>query len=63
MQTILNLLHHHLVIPHWHARALRTVRWDKFGQPAATPPFLRNRFFVTTWWHDAERAARLEANN
>jgi len=57
------LLHHHLVIPHWHARALRTVRWDKFGQPAATPPFLRNRFFVTTWWHDAERAARLEANN
>ena len=57
------LLHHHLVIPHWHARTLRTVRWDKFGQPAVTPPFLRNRFFVTTWWHDHERAARVETNN
>ena len=54
------LLWHHLVIPHWHSKSLRTVRWDKFGQPDATAPFLPNHFFVYTWWHDAERAARLK---
>ena len=56
------LLWHHLVIPHWHSKSLWTVRWDKFGMPEITAPFLRNRFFVYTWWHDSERAAPLHQN-
>ena len=54
------LLWGHYGIPTWHIRAFRTLRWDKFDRPGIMAPYAGDLFVVPlTWWHDAERAARL----
>ena len=51
------LLRGHYVIPGWYSRDYRLVYWDKFGKPAEPPK--NGLGFPHTWWHDADRAAKL----
>jgi hypothetical protein len=46
------------VIPHWHLSADRVLYWDKFSYPAVSP---KTGALLSTWWFDAEKAARLAA--
>ena len=53
------LLWNHYVIPDSHSRSYRLAYWNKFGRmPKPAPNGLG---FPDTWWWDAEKAARLEA--
>jgi microcin C transport system substrate-binding protein len=45
-------------IPHWYKASHWIAYWDLFGRPATKPRY--GRGVPETWWHDAERAARLE---
>ena len=45
-------------IPHWYKASHWIAYWDVFGRPATKPRY--GRGVPETWWHDAERAARLE---
>jgi microcin C transport system substrate-binding protein len=47
----------HYAVPEWNKDEHFVAMWDLFGQPAAKPAFA---FPVeTTWWFDAEKAARI----
>ena len=50
----------HYWIPHWFKASHNIVHWDKFGRPPVKPKY--DRGVVDTWWYDAEKAARLNAN-
>ncbi len=55
------LLWGHYTIPHWYSDSFRVVHWDKFGKPALSAPYTGDYFVMpSTWWYDAEKAARLE---
>ena len=45
------------VVPQWYLDYARTARWDRFGRPARLPEFSSG--FPTTWWYDAEKAAKI----
>lgn len=51
------LLWNHYVIPQWHIGYHRLAWWDKFGRPAVAPKY--GLGVPETWWHDAEKAARI----
>ena len=50
----------HYWVPQWFKAAHHVAYWDKFGQPAVKPRY--DRGIIDTWWHDAEKAARLKPN-
>lgn len=52
------LLWGHYVVPNWHINAFRVAYWDKFGRPSTSPKY---GLGLSTWWVDAEKAARIEA--
>ncbi len=45
-------------IPQWYNPTHRIAYWDVFGHPPAQPRYFRG--IPDTWWHDAERAAKIE---
>ncbi len=45
-------------IPHWHKASHWVAYWDVFSRPATKPRY--GRGVLETWWHDREKAARLE---
>jgi microcin C transport system substrate-binding protein len=45
-------------IPHWYKASHWIAYWDMFGRPAKKPRFARG--VLETWWHDRDRAAKLE---
>ena len=49
----------HYWVPHWYKAAHNLAFWDKFGWPAVKPKY--DRGALTTWWYDAEKAAKLAA--
>ena len=51
------LLWHFYMIPLIGVEGPRVVYWDKFGRPPFDAEFRTS--FPDTWWHDAEKAARL----
>ncbi len=48
----------HYVVPHWHIPHDRLAYWNKFSRPAVVP---MKGTSVSTWWYDADKAAKLEA--
>lgn len=52
------LLWNHFVVPHWHSPEQRVVYWDIFSRPEKLAS--RDVAFFTTWWFDAEKAAKLK---
>ncbi len=50
------LLWNHYVVPGWTAPYSRMARWDRFSHPEPLP--LLSSGFPTTWWYDAEKAAK-----
>lgn len=53
------LLWNNYVVPHWHSPEQRVVYWNVFSRPKELPS--RDVAFFTTWWFDAEKAAKLKA--
>ena len=47
----------HYWVPHWYKAAHNLAFWDKFAWPAIKPKY--DRGALTTWWYDADKAARL----
>jgi microcin C transport system substrate-binding protein len=45
-------------IPHWYKASHWLAFWDVFGRPAEKPRYARG--IPDTWWHDRDKAARLE---
>ncbi len=45
-------------IPHWYKASHWVAYWDVFGRPAAKPAYARG--IPETWWHDRDRAAKIE---
>jgi microcin C transport system substrate-binding protein len=45
-------------IPHWYKPSHWIAYWDVFGRPPAQPRFARG--IPETWWHDADKAAKIE---
>jgi microcin C transport system substrate-binding protein len=45
-------------IPHWHKASHWFAYWDVFSRPATKPRY--GRGVLETWWHDRDKAARLE---
>ncbi len=41
------LLHNYYVIPNWHVRTFRIVRWNKFGRPDIMPKYSLG---LDNWW-------------
>jgi microcin C transport system substrate-binding protein len=52
------LLWNHYVVPQWTYGKTRTARWDRFGRPAELPKY-GSPAFLTIWWWDAEKAAKI----
>jgi microcin C transport system substrate-binding protein len=51
----------HYWIPHWYKATHRIAYWDVFGWPEVTPRYGRSTpGNPETWWHDRDKAARLE---
>jgi microcin C transport system substrate-binding protein len=50
----------HYWVPHWYRPYHYIAYWDKFGRPAVKPRYERG--IIHTWWHDAEKAAKLKSN-
>jgi microcin C transport system substrate-binding protein len=48
----------HYWIPHWYKPAHWLAYWDVFNRPATKPRYARGA--PDTWWHDAEKFAKLE---
>ena len=44
-------------IPHWYKASHWIAYWDVFGRPAVKPRYSRG--IPETWWHDADKAAKL----
>ena len=51
------LLWNHYVIPQFTYNKTRAARWDRFGRPEKLPEY-GSSAFPTTWWWDAQRAAK-----
>lgn len=49
----------HYWVPHWYKAAHHLAFWNKFSWPAIKPKY--DRGVIQTWWHDAEKAAKLAA--
>ncbi len=49
----------HYWVPHWYKAAHNLAFWDKLGWPAIKPKY--DRGALTTWWYDADKAAKLAA--
>jgi microcin C transport system substrate-binding protein len=49
-------------IPHWYNPAHRLAYWDVFGHPKTSPPYSRGipETWAVTWWHDRDKAAKIE---
>jgi microcin C transport system substrate-binding protein len=47
----------HYMIPNWTLHEHRVAIWDMFGWPEVKPAYAFP--FETTWWYDAEKAARI----
>ena len=45
-------------IPQWYKASHWIAYWDVFGRPATQPRYFRG--IPETWWHDADKAAKLE---
>jgi microcin C transport system substrate-binding protein len=45
-------------IPHWYKPSHWIAYWDVFGRPPAQPRFARG--IPETWWHDPDKAAKME---
>ena len=45
-------------IPHWYKASHWVAYWDVFGRPAAKPRYARG--IPETWWHDRDKAAKIE---
>ena len=45
-------------VPHWYLPAHRIAFWDVFGRPPAQPRYFRG--IPDTWWHDRDKATKLE---
>ncbi len=45
-------------VPHWNKASHWIAYWDVFGRPAVKPRYARG--VIETWWHDREKAAKLE---
>jgi len=45
-------------VPHWYLPAHRIAYWDVFGRPPAQPRYFRG--IPDTWWHDRDKATKLE---
>jgi microcin C transport system substrate-binding protein len=46
-------------VPHWYAASHRIAYWDVFARPSAAKPRYA-RGIPETWWHDRDKAAKLE---
>lgn len=55
------LLWNYYMIPAWHKGSVQAAYWDKYGIPTTTADY--NPFDITTWWYDAEKAAKLKPTN
>jgi microcin C transport system substrate-binding protein len=51
------LLAHNYVVPQWTSRVTRTVRWNRFGRPAALPAY-GGSGFPSIWWYDPALAQK-----
>jgi microcin C transport system substrate-binding protein len=47
----------HYIIPNWTSPEHRVAVWDMFGWPETKPDYAFP--FDTTWWFDAEKAAKI----
>ena len=45
-------------IPHWYKPAHWVAYWDTFGRPATKPRYARGA--PENWWHDRDKAAKLD---
>ncbi len=45
-------------IPHWNKASHWIAYWDQFGRPQTKPRYSRG--VLETWWHDEDKAAKLE---
>jgi microcin C transport system substrate-binding protein len=45
-------------IPHWYKASHWIAYWDMFGRPPAKPRYARG--VLETWWHDRDKAAKIE---
>jgi microcin C transport system substrate-binding protein len=52
------LLWNFYVVPHYISDTLRYARWDRFSHAAPLPKYGISGF-PTTWWYDADKAARI----
>ncbi len=48
----------HYWVPNWYKGAHNIAYWDKFARPETKPKY--GRGILTTWWYDAEKAAKLK---
>ncbi|OCC03251.1 hypothetical protein BA190_19975 [Labrys sp. WJW] len=55
------LLAHDYVVPMFSSTKSRTLRWDRFGQPATLPSLGYMGGFPDIWWYDQAKAARIGA--
>ena len=49
----------HYWVPHWYKAAHNLAFWDKLSWPAVKPKY--DRGALSTWWYDADKAAKLAA--
>jgi microcin C transport system substrate-binding protein len=54
------LLWNHFVVPQFYSPDVRLAYWNRYGHPPEPP---RYGIGATTWWWDAEKAAKIEASN
>jgi microcin C transport system substrate-binding protein len=45
-------------IPHWNSASHRIAYWDVFGRPPKQPRYARA--IPDTWWHDPDKAAKVQ---
>jgi microcin C transport system substrate-binding protein len=45
-------------IPHWYKASHWVAYWDQFGRPTTKPRYARG--VLETWWHDRDKAAKIE---
>lgn len=50
----------HYWVPHWYKAEHNLAFWNKFSWPKIKPKY--DPGIITTWWYDAEKAAKLQSN-
>jgi microcin C transport system substrate-binding protein len=45
-------------VPHWYKPSYWIAYWDVFGRPPAQPRYFRG--IPDTWWHDRDKAAKIQ---